>query len=115
MPVARTRRVYESPNQDDGMRVLIDRLWPRGLSKDKAQIDLWLKQIAPSPELRKRFHAAPEDWAGFRKDYLVEVKDSPALAELRTLAKRQRVTLVYGWHDTEHNHAVILADLLRKR
>lgn len=115
MPVPRIKRVYESPNDNDGMRVLVDRLWPRGLSKQKAAVDLWLKDIAPSAELHKRFHAAPEHWDDFRKAYLAEVRDNPALAELRKLSSRQRVTLLYGWHDTEHNHANLLVGLLRKR
>ena len=73
-----------------------------------------LKEIAPSAELRKRFHASPGQWDDFHKAYLAEARTNPALAELRKLARRLRVTLVYGWHDTEHNHAVLLTDLLRE-
>jgi uncharacterized protein YeaO (DUF488 family) len=113
MPVPRARRVYEPPAEDDGLRVLVDRLWPRGLSKAKAQVDEWLKEIAPSPELRKRFHADPERWDDFREAYLAEARANPALPGLRSLARKQRVTLLYAFHDEAHNHAVLLRELLR--
>lgn len=115
MPVPRTKRVYEAAAEEDGMRVLVDRLWPRGLSRQKAAVDLWLKEIAPSAGLRKRFHASPEQWDDFRTAYLAEARANAALVELHKLAKRQRMTLLYGWHDTEHNHALLLADLLREQ
>jgi uncharacterized protein YeaO (DUF488 family) len=113
MPVPRARRVYEPPAEDDGLRVLVDRLWPRGLSKAKAQVDEWLKEIAPSPELRKQFHAHPERWDDFREAYLAEARANPALPGLRSLARKQRITLLYGFHDEVHNHAVLLRELLR--
>ena len=113
MPVPRARRVYEPPAEDDGLRVLVDRLWPRGLSKAKARVDEWLKEIAPSPELRKRFHEHPERWDDFRKAYLAEAHANPALPGLRSLARKQRITLLYGYHDEVHNHAVLLRELLR--
>lgn len=113
MPVPRVRRVYEPPAEDDGLRVLVDRLWPRGLSKAKAQVDEWLKEIAPSPELRKWFHAHPDNWGDFREAYLAEARANPALPGLRSLARKQRITLLYGFHDEVHNHAVLLRELLR--
>jgi uncharacterized protein YeaO (DUF488 family) len=113
MPVPRVRRVYEPPAEDDGLRVLVDRLWPRGLSKAKARVDEWLKEIAPSPELRKRLHAHPERWDDFREAYLAEARANPALPGLRSLARKQRITLLYGFHNEVHNHAVLLRELLR--
>jgi uncharacterized protein YeaO (DUF488 family) len=113
MPVPRVKRVYAPPAEDDGLRVLVDRLWPRGLSKAKAQVDEWLKEIAPSPELRKWFHAHPDNWSDFRESYLAEARANPALPGLRSLARKQRITLLYGFHDEVHNHAVLLRELLR--
>jgi uncharacterized protein YeaO (DUF488 family) len=113
MPVPRVKRVYAPPAEDDGLRVLVDRLWPRGLSKAKAQVDEWLKEIAPSPELRKWFHAHPDNWSDFREAYLAEARANPALPGLRSLARKQRITLLYGFHDEDHNHAVLLRELLR--
>ena len=115
MPVPRVRRVYEPPAEDDGLRVLVDRLWPRGLSRAKAQVDEWLKEIAPSPELRKWFHEHPDRWDDFREGYLAEAHANPALPGLRSLARKQRITLLYAYHDEIHNHAVLLQGLLRLR
>ena len=113
MPVPRVKRVYEPPAEDDGLRVLVDRLWPRGLSRDRARVDQWLKEIAPSPGLRKQFHARPERWDDFRDAYLAEARANPALPGLRSLARRQRITLLYAFHDEAHNHALLLRGLLR--
>ena len=108
------KRAYEKPSSDDGTRVLVDRLWPRGVRKEKARIDLWLKDVAPSTELRKWFGHDPEKWPEFQKRYRAELKGSAALAELRRLARQGHVTLVYGAKDEARNDAVVLAKLLRR-
>ena len=113
MPAPRLKRVYDAAADDDGMRVLVDRLWPRGISKQDAGIDLWLKDVAPSNDLRHRFHARPELWDEFRAAYARELLDQPALAELRKLARAQRVTLLYAARDTEHNNARALLEILK--
>lgn len=103
------KRVYDAPSPDDGFRVLVDRLWPRGLSKEKAAVDLWLKDVAPSTELRTWFNHDPEKWDEFVTRYHAELKDNPAVAELRRAIKEHgRVTLLYGAHDEKHNQAVAL-------
>jgi len=112
MPAPRLKRVYDAPADDDGLRVLVDRLWPRGLSKDKAKVDLWLKDVAPSDALRREFHARPERWEAFRGAYRDELEGNPALDELRELAAKQRVTLLFGARDETRNNAVVLKDLL---
>jgi len=112
MPVPRLKRVYEAPAGDDGMRVLVDRLWPRGLSKDKARIDLWLKDIAPSDALRREFHAHPDRWGDFRAAYRAELDGNQALGELKSLARQRKVTLLFAARDPEHNNAVVLKELL---
>lgn len=112
MPVPRLKRVYAAPAEADGMRVLVDRLWPRGLSKDKAAVDLWLKDIAPSDALRHEFHAHPERFDAFRKAYAAELQGSEALTELRALARRRKLTLLYAAKDEARNNAVVLRDLL---
>ncbi len=112
----RIKRVYEPPDAEDGMRVLVDRLWPRGLSHERAQVDHWLKDVAPSDELRAWFGHDPAKFDEFRRRYLAELKDSSAaqeaLAQIRALAAKGTVTLVYGARDTEHNDAVVLRDFL---
>ena len=94
------------------MRVLIDRLWPRGLDKQHAAIDEWLKDVAPSPALRKWFNHDPIRWQEFRRRYLAELAGNEALERLRRLSHEHHVTLVYAARDTEHNHALVLRDLL---
>lgn len=107
--VVSIKRVYSEPHKDDGMRILVDRLWPRGLTKEKAKVDLWLKEIAPSNELRKWFGHDPERWPQFEERYRDELKQhSEQLALLREKAARGRVTLLYGARDEEHNEAVVL-------
>ena len=108
------KRAYEKPSSDDGTRVLVDRLWPRGVRKEKARIDVWLKEVAPSTQLRKWFGHDPDKWPEFQKRYRAELKGSAALAELRKLARQGHVTLVYGAKDKDHNDAVVLAKLLRR-
>jgi uncharacterized protein YeaO (DUF488 family) len=108
----RAKRVYESAAQDDGYRVLVDRLWPRGLTKGKANVDLWMKEIAPSTELRNWFKHDPEKWPEFQKRYRSELSQE-ALAGLRKLEKQhKRVTLLYGAKSNERNQAVALLKIL---
>lgn len=116
MPTLQIKRIYEPPAKGDGWRVLVDRLWPRGISKDKAKLDLWLKEIAPSDELRRRFHAKPELWKEFVQAYDAELKKTaPAAQVILDKLKEGPVTLLYAAHDEEHNNAVALRDwLLRK-
>lgn len=110
----RIKRIYEPPQASDGVRVLVDRLWPRGMRKAAAALDLWLKDAAPSPELRRWFGHDPARWAEFERRYRAELATHPAvLAPLRTLALGGRLTLLYGAHDPIHNHAVVLAAYLR--
>jgi uncharacterized protein YeaO (DUF488 family) len=111
----RLKRVYDPHEPDDGFRVLVDRLWPRGVAKAKAHIDLWLKDIAPSDALRHHFHATPGKWAEFVAAYAKELKspDAQAAAKLlRAKLKEGTVTLLYAARDQEHNNAVALKDLL---
>ena len=108
------KRAYEAASNSDGTRVLVDRLWPRGVTKAKARIDVWLKDVAPSTQLRKWFGHDPGKWTEFQRRYRDELKGSEALAELRKLAREGHVTLVYGAKDEEHNDAVVLAKLLRR-
>lgn len=110
------KRVYEEPDREDGMRILVDRLWPRGLSKEKAQVDLWLKDIAPSTELRKWFSHDPGKWTEFQARYHQELKlKAELLAELKEKAAKGQVTLLYGAKDEAHNEAVVLKELLRAK
>ena len=109
------KRAYEPPAKSDGKRILVERLWPRGLTKEKAGIDLWLKDIAPSPELRKWYAHDIEKWTEFKKRYLKELKDNKELLnELKELVQNP-VTLVYAARDEEHNSALVLKDLLERR
>ncbi|MDA9408098.1 hypothetical protein XH80_15525 [Bradyrhizobium sp. CCBAU 45384] len=111
----RIKRAYEPATSEDGTRVLIDRLWPRGVKKTNAAIDEWLKAIAPSTQLRKWFGHAPERWPEFRRRYRSEIQQHPAEFErLRELAQDGPITLVYAAHDDAHNDAVVLRDLLLK-
>lgn len=109
------KRVYDQPQQTDGFRILIDRLWPRGLSKEKAKVDLWLKEIAPSTELRKWFNHDPEKWKEFAKRYKAEIKKNiEALTLLKSKIKEGKVTLVYGAKEERYNDAVVLQKILTK-
>lgn len=106
------KRAYEAPAKSDGKRVLVDRLWPRGLTREKAAIDLWLKEVAPSNELRKWFGHDPEKWPEFGKRYRAELKGSPALMELRELSRQGDITLLYAARDRLHNEALVLKQIL---
>ncbi len=109
------KRVYEPPHKDDGTRILVDRLWPRGLTKEKAKVDLWLKEIAPSTELRKWFGHDPKKWRSFRERYQTELKHhSDQLKLLKSKAKEGTVTLIYGARDQEHNEALVLKEFLER-
>jgi uncharacterized protein YeaO (DUF488 family) len=109
------KRVYEAAHPDDGMRVLVDRVWPRGVKKEDARIDLWLKEVAPSTELRKWFGHDPEKWDEFQARYRAELEGNEALAELRKLSRKGRLTLVYGARDEKHNNAQALRRLIARR
>lgn len=109
----RLKRAYEEPASSDGKRVLVERLWPRGLSKQRAKLDLWLKEIAPSAELRQWFAHDPAKWPEFKKRYLNELKHSAGpVGELKELSREQEVTLVYAARDQEHNSAQVLKSFL---
>lgn len=117
IPTARLKlkRAYEPPARGDGTRILVDRLWPRGLKKDGAALDHWIKEIAPSPELRKWFGHDPERWSEFRRRYVRELAaQTEQLESIRALARRGTVTLIYAAHDEAHNHALVLRDILLK-
>jgi uncharacterized protein YeaO (DUF488 family) len=118
-PAARLRikRAYEPAADNDGLRVLVDRLWPRGIAKEKARIDLWLKEIAPSDALRRLVHSDPTKWDAFVAAYDRELEKEPAktaAVQLRAKLKRRRVTLLYAARDETHNNAVALKDWLER-
>ena len=112
--MVRLKRIYEAYDRNDGFRVLVDRLWPRGVSKEKAHIDLWLKDIAPSTELRKWFGHDVAKWEEFQKRYKKELQENiENVALLRRFSKEHKsLTLLYGAKDTKHNEAVVLLELL---
>ena len=111
----RLKRVYEKPSKDDGFRILVERLWPRGLTKTKAAVDLWLKEIAPSPALRKWYAHDVERWAEFQKRYRAELRrNKEVLRDLKQHGKGRTVTLVYAAHDEEHNSALVLKRVLER-
>ncbi len=111
----RLKRAYDPASPSDGYRVLIDRLWPRGVSKQQANVDEWQKELAPSTELREWFGHEPDRFAEFRRRYVGELRGQrPRLAELRRRAREGTLTLVYAAHDSEHNDAVVLAEVLRR-
>lgn len=114
-PRVRVKRVYATAAVDDGFRILVDRLWPRGISKEKVHIDLWLKDVAPSDALRRRFHGHPAQWSEFVAAYAYELAQEPAktAAELlREHIRREPVTLLYAARDEVHNNAVALKEWL---
>ncbi len=110
------KRVYEERSAKDGYRILVERLWPRGLSKERAAVDLWLKDVAPSPELRKWFNHDPAKWKEFQRRYRAELKEKKdAIKLLKQKGKEGDITLVYAAHDEEHNGALVLKQLLERR
>jgi uncharacterized protein YeaO (DUF488 family) len=111
----RLKRAYEPAGADDGYRVLIDRLWPRGVSRARAKLDAWEKELAPSAELRQWFGHVPDRFEEFRRRYIDELRNQrPALAALRHRARTGTLTLVYSARDDEHNDAVVLAQVLKR-
>lgn len=115
MPTLLTKRVYDPPEPSDGYRVLVDRLWPRGLAKTKAQLDLWAKEIAPSNALRREFHHRPEKFAEFKRLYRFELKANPALGSFRDeIGSRRKVTLLFGAREPKMNNAAVLAEYLKQ-
>jgi len=114
MPV-KIKRIYESYSKDDGYRILVDRLWPRGIKKENSHIDKWLKEIAPSTELRKEFNHMVDKWEKFKIAYHSELKNSTAVDELLDDIKNHKtITLLYAAKDEEHNHALVLQDFIKK-
>ena len=109
------KRVYEPPSTDDGFRILVERLWPRGLSKSRAQVDLWLKEIAPSPQLRTWYGHELAKWEEFQRRYRAELENNAAVQQLRQLQHdKPIITFVYAAHDTEHNSALVLKAFLEE-
>ena len=109
------KRAYERRDKDDGVRILVDRLWPRGLTKEKANVDLWLKEIAPSTELRKWFGHDPVKWKSFRGRYETEIRHNEDLIKmLKQKAREGTITLIYGARDEKHNEALVLKRFLER-
>ena len=110
------KRAYETAQKTDGYRVLVDRLWPRGISKENAHLDLWEKDLAPSADLRKWFGHDPAKWAEFKRKYIIELNHNKEAVDafLSVLKKQATVTLIYAAKDTEHNEAVVLKDYLQE-
>ena len=110
------KRAYDAVSDTDGTRLLVERLWPRGISKARLRVDAWLKEVGPSTELRKWFSHDPEKWGEFRRRYFRELASQPeAWQPIVSAARRGRVTLVYSSRDTQHNNAVALQEFLRKK
>lgn len=108
------KRVYEEPDAADGKRILVERLWPRGLSKDKAHVDVWLKEIAPSTELRKWFDHDPKKWPEFKMNYRAELRQNDEqFAQLKKEIGAHKATLVYAAKDQQHNAALVLLEYLK--
>jgi len=112
------KRLYDAPEDSDGKRILVDRLWPRGVAKDKARIDEWLKAIAPSDQLRQWFGHKPERWEEFQKRYREELQSAEKqelMKHLKSLARQGTVTLLFAAKEAEHNNAVALANVLKRK
>lgn len=113
------KRVYDTPSEEDGFRVLVDRLWPRGLSREQVKFDEWIRELSPTPSLRRWFSHAPERFDYFRERYLAQLDDGEGNAEraesLLHQAKKGRVTLLYGAKDPVHNHAIVLKEWLKRK
>jgi uncharacterized protein YeaO (DUF488 family) len=119
MPMAaeiRIKRIYDPPARSDGERILVDRLWPRGIKRDDAELDAWLKDVAPSAALRRWFGHDPQKWTEFKRRYIAELTHNPAAAELRkAVAASKSVTLLFAAKDNLHNNAAVLRDFLRSK
>lgn len=112
----RLKRAYDEPEESDGYRILVDRIWPRGVSKEELQLDEWMKEVAPSDELRKWFDHDPEKFDEFRKRYYQELdSNSESVSQLATMARDQDITLIYGAKDREYNQAIVLKEYLKKK
>jgi uncharacterized protein YeaO (DUF488 family) len=109
------KRIYEPPSRSDGTRVLVDRLWPRGIKKEDARLDYWMKNVAPSTPLRSWFGHVPERFGDFQRKYRAELSNNPDVRELRRMGKEKRVTLLYAARDPEINHARVLWRILTSR
>ena len=108
------KRIYDPADKADGLRILVDRLWPRGMTKERAQIDLWMKEVAPSTALRQSFHKKPQNWPGFEHDYIAELQQQESVKELAELIqKHETVTLLYAANNEQQNHALILQQFLQ--
>lgn len=115
MAAIKIKRIYDKPSTADGYRILVDRVWPRGVTKEKARLDIWLKEVAPSTQLRKWFNHEDDKWSEFLKKYKQELKDNKAFDELKDLVKKHKTaTLLYGAKNEEHNQAVALKSLLKQ-
>lgn len=107
------KRIYEPAEKTDGVRILVDRLWPRGITKERAQLNQWMKEVAPSTELRKKFHENPDNWPWFEHEYIAELKQQNAVKELARLIQEQEiVTLLYAAHNETQNHVLVLQRFL---
>ncbi len=109
------KRIYDKPSITDGKRIFVDRLWPRGVKKSTVNIDIWMKEVAPSDGLRQWFNHEPEKWDGFGRKYREELADNRHFEELLTIVKSSDVTLLYSAKDTEHNNAVVLAEMIKEK
>ncbi|MEH6308494.1 DUF488 family protein [Olivibacter sp. CPCC 100613] len=113
MPTFKLKRIYETPDKADGYRVLVDRLWPRGVKKENAQLNEWLKNLAPSTELRKRYHQGLENWDDFKREYDLEIESNKDINSIiKRLKEENVVTLLYAAHNKEHNNAKALKEYL---
>ncbi len=113
--IVKLKRAYELPKKSDGFRILVDRLWPRGVKKETAKIDLWLKEIAPSTDLRKWYDHDPEKWPEFKKYYAKELSEKKDLFKALFNLKQKTITLVFGAKDIEHSHALFLQQYMQKK
>lgn len=110
----KVKRIYEPPEPSDGLRILVERLWPRGVKRDEASIDLWMREIAPSHELRKWFSHDPQKWEEFKRRYWEEIKDKKEFGELVRLAREGNITLLFSTRSVKYNNAVALKEFIEK-
>ncbi len=112
----KTKRIYEEPEPEDGYRVLVDRLWPRGLTRERAHVDEWLKEAGPSDDLRRWFHDHPDKWDEFKASYTEELrKKAEILNKIASKGAKGRVTLLFSYRDPEHNQAVVIKEFVEKK